>query len=524
MQLSPTSKPKETEMRICSGGAVSTVVCGGWALSGGVLVRRWWVGWWSSITVVETSDGGGDRFVALIFFLFCFSLSVMLKLEIASSTCTVTGEEYAKFVDRFLIPSCYDPILYGSDRTALDALPVACRAYGGEPTLSLFRSLFALGHHPGTLSFPFPAEPYDVPLQSSLSRYPIKFWTFLEHILYLAGLACSWEGFPLHSAILIDGREMTLKDFLQFLGNHPVSVFVVPASAPLSVGSPNIVVGAMPVFAPVSLFPKGKEIMGSSAGGSKRKRLRFSVDRASSPVFLGGVSGDDEAQESHDILNGTMLNREAHSLSAEVLRLHSKVLDLKSQRSEFAATISKLEAKLLGVEVESSKKILESDTESLCGRYRQFEENEATMLATEAILKAELEVFKEKLDLANEDHSLMVTDLLPHVVKKLISSDSFSALLAYLQKKAMLVRRAQAFEEVIGMCISLQLEDVNDYDPDAADVYDKPIDNFYHVEFPYLDLLAYHSKKSLGLLKSLEPPFNLLHKSSGVGPSSSPFI
>ncbi|GJX88082.1 hypothetical protein Tco_0340096 [Tanacetum coccineum] len=38
------------------------------------------------------------------------------------------------------------------------------------------------------------------------------------------------------------------------------------------------------------------------------------------------------------------------------------------------------------------------------------------------------------------------------------------------------------------------------------------------------DLLAYHAKKSLGLLKSLKPPPFPLRRSFGVGPSLSPFI
>ncbi|GJT16667.1 retrovirus-related pol polyprotein from transposon TNT 1-94 [Tanacetum coccineum] len=149
------------------------------------------------------------------------------------------GGEYAEFVDQFLIASCYDPIIPCSDRTALDAPPVACRAYGGEPTLSLFRSMFTLGyardwltfqkrvgnshpglvtpfrHRPGTLSFPFPVEPFDVFLQSRLLRYPIEFRTFLEHD--------------------DSGRLPSI------LGVHPVSVVVVPAGAPLLVGSPDVV-------------------------------------------------------------------------------------------------------------------------------------------------------------------------------------------------------------------------------------------------------------------------------------------
>nr|GEU50464.1 hypothetical protein [Tanacetum cinerariifolium] len=275
------------------------------------------------------------------------------------------------------------PALTILDYTALDAL------------LGLVTSF---RHHPGTLSFPFPVKPFD-------------------------------EGFPLHQAIMIDGREMTLKDFLKFSGNHPISV-----AADLGVGVSSLysrrismaacpaLQGAMPASAPVSLSSRGNEIVG--------RRIGFIGPLASSEE---GEDTDPFLPESHDILNefchpktqrwldglslnelanfhdvsvlkfmisSTMLNREARSLSVEVSRLRGKVFDLKIQRSESAATISRLEAKLC----------------------RQFEENEATRLATEAILKAELE---------------------------LISSDSFSAMLAYLQKKAMLVSRVQAFEEVI---------------------------------------------------------------------------
>ncbi|GJU34905.1 hypothetical protein Tco_1183259 [Tanacetum coccineum] len=72
--------------------------------------------------------------------------------------------------------------------------------------------------------------------------------------------------------------------------------------------------------------------------------------------------------------------------------------------------------------------------------------------------------------------------------------------------------------------ISPKPEDMNDYELDVEEIYDKVIDDFYRVEFPYLDLLAYYLKKSLGLLKSLKPPPLPIREASGVGSSSSPFI
>ncbi|GKC73217.1 hypothetical protein Tco_1119100, partial [Tanacetum coccineum] len=164
-----------------------------------------------------------------------------------------------------------------------------------------------------------------------------------------------------------------------------------------------------------------------------------------------------------------MLNREARSLSSKLLKLRETVFMLKGEQSVSSATIAKLEAKLLSIRggssvidfvtvhdlmseneklkkdiaglqelfqlVLSSKDILECDAKALQSRCHKFDEKEAIMLATEASLKAEIESLKEKLDSAVEDRSLMVTDLLPHAVKVLLSSDSFSSLLVDLQKK-----------------------------------------------------------------------------------------
>ncbi|GKG17455.1 hypothetical protein Tco_0362412, partial [Tanacetum coccineum] len=110
-------------------------------------------------------------------------------------------------------------------------------------------------------------------------------------------------------------------------------------------------------------------------------------------VFMGRRTGfltgeadpflpDDEARVSHNILDGLchpetqrrldglslsklanfhdvfafkimmsshMLNKEVRSLSAEVLRIHSEIVDLRNKRADSAIVISRLEAKLLDV-------------------------------------------------------------------------------------------------------------------------------------------------------------------------------
>ncbi|GJY47356.1 hypothetical protein Tco_0436419 [Tanacetum coccineum] len=378
-------------------------------------------------------------------------------------------------------------------------------------------------HGLGTFSFPFLLEPFNVALRSRLLCHPIEAQTFSEPVLYLVG-----------------GRSVTIA--------------IVPDSVPLFVKIPDI---------PVVNFSDEDiemQVAGSAGDDVERKRPEPSGGSDPSPIFMGRRTrflGYDKAQVSHDLLNGppyletqrhldglslnelvnfhdvpalklvmssNMFNREARSLSVEVLRLCNEIVTLKNQRADFVIVISRLEAKLLGVE----GRLAISEDSVVCNlraeNERLFEEKEAVMHATETSLRAELEILKEKLDLTNEDHSLMVKDLLLHAVKTVLSSDSFSAILAGLQEKAMFVSRGRALKEVADMVIGFKLEDTSDYNSDADETYDKAIDNFYRVEFPYLDLLAYYAKKSLGLLKSLKPLFLPLHKSSSVGPSSSPFI
>nr|GEZ21086.1 hypothetical protein [Tanacetum cinerariifolium] len=325
----------------------------------------------------------------------------------------------------------------------------------------------------------------------------------------------------------------------------------------------------------LGLSSKGKEIIGSPISGLKRRRFGDSDGRASSPFIIGRhvgfvgplvnfeedvdldrfLLGNAEARESHDILSGldqpkfkrrldglsltelanfhdvsamklvmsiTMLNREARSLLVDASRLRYEVFKLRLEQLKSATTIARLKAELLCVKGKSltyevgSVRDLKTKNEKLVKDISSLRELSRLVESSKKILEVDVETLRSR--------ALMVTDLLPHVVKTLISCDSFSTLLADLQRKAILVSRAQAFEEVTSMGLAFQLENVKDYDPDSTKAYDKAVDVFYHVEFPYLDLLAYHSKRSLGVLKSLEPLSLPLHKSSGAGPSSSLFI
>ncbi|GJU20394.1 hypothetical protein Tco_1153736 [Tanacetum coccineum] len=337
-------------------------------------------------------------------------------------------------------PKCYVYNIGGyalTVRWGTSSSPPSLMVYGGEPTLPLFTSLFTLRNRSVTIA----AVPDSTPLSVGSPDIPTINTSDEDIEMQVAGVGVGIS-FP-----RVKGVGMAAR------------------SAPRR---------AISALVSVDFSSKGKEVIVSLTGGSKRKRLELQVVKVPPSYLWGGVLGDDVSQESHD-----------------VLRVHGEVFNLRGERSESAAFISRLEAKLLCVEgrssasedtvvhdlkaeieklvegivnlhelsrlVESSKMVLESDTESLCSRCRQFEEKEAIMLVTKANPKTELE------------------------------------------EKVMFVSRAHALKEVADMEIGLRLEDMRDYKPDAEEVYDKAIDDFYRVEFPYLDLLAYRAKRSLGV-------------------------
>ncbi|GJR18297.1 hypothetical protein Tco_0966824 [Tanacetum coccineum] len=418
---------------------------------------------------------------------------------------------------------CHLSLLNPFGDARLSSFAVAYRAYGGEPTLPLFsipgwkskfifvrEGLFSEQHYGlvtsfrhglGTFSVPLPSEPFDVILRYDFER--------------LSSL--SEEDVGSHGIPDVDLYEEHVE--MQAAGSADVDVDIIsPRAYNTSVTARVVQRRVMPTPALANPSFKGKEVMASPSEETREidpflpgfswllsGLLHPETQRRLDGLTLNELANFHDVSALRFVMSNNMLNREARSLSMEVSRLRDKVVTLRNQRADSAIVISRLEAKLLGVEgrlaasedfvvrdlkAENEKLIIEDDTESLYSRCRQFEEKEAVMLATEASLKAELEILKEKLDLANEDRSLMVTNLLLHAVKALLSSDSFGVVLASLQEKDMFVSRGQALKEVANMGIRLRLEDMKDYKSDVEETYDKAIYDFYRVEFPYLDLLA----------------------------------
>ncbi|GKD06646.1 hypothetical protein Tco_1181620 [Tanacetum coccineum] len=235
----------------------------------------------------------------------------MSKRNLATVTYSLTQSDLVEFVEKYGIALCYDPQLPSSEQTALDAqdgyislclylfsianlhlplntfclyvfkffdchLPllnpfgvaqvttfvVVCKAYGGEPTLPLFRSLYTTGPAGDWLTFQKRSR-HDIPqiFDSSMTNIPnwksefifIKktlisnarptlitdFHHSLEPIMYLDDLASYWEYSPSAPIILFYRKEMSFRNFMKKPSQTP-TFSVRPSYQPIDVDSPFV--------------------------------------------------------------------------------------------------------------------------------------------------------------------------------------------------------------------------------------------------------------------------------------------
>ncbi|GKA21566.1 hypothetical protein Tco_0701555 [Tanacetum coccineum] len=144
-------------------------------------------------------------------------------------------------------------------------------------------------HRLGTFSFPYPSEPLDVSLRARLTHFPIEPCVFLDAILYLADLAPLWEGHLCIQLFLLM-VEMTFRDFLQYPGNHHISVAAVPFS--VSVSGRNS----------ADLTVEASE--GGYGGSSIFTWGRFGSSGSGSAGFIGPLATSEENLDSYSFLPG----------------------------------------------------------------------------------------------------------------------------------------------------------------------------------------------------------------------------
>ncbi|GJZ03024.1 hypothetical protein Tco_0520985, partial [Tanacetum coccineum] len=293
---------------------------------------------------------------------------------------------------------------------------------------------------------------------------------------------------------------MTLKDFLHFPGNRSASFSARPTDVPMSivarpVGSPWRVIASSS-----DVDQKGKRVTFKNSAGSPsfKKRKHVVLDEGPSSLkFVPDIAPSDEAcieeaRSSRDALCNLSYPDVQRRLDGLTLTELTNFHDVAAVRFVMSNNLLTREAEALSAEV-----------------FR---------------LRGEVEALKDKLDLANQEQTSLVRDFFPHAVERLLSSDHLSSALADLQEKAMLIGRSQALREVASSGIGVELVDMKDFDPNAEQNYDRAIESFYQVKFPYADLLVHYAGQSVGMLMNLKPPIIPFENAFAAGPSASPFL
>nr|GEW88690.1 hypothetical protein [Tanacetum cinerariifolium] len=306
--------------------------------------------------------------------------------------------------------------------------------YGGVPTMPLFRSFLTIGLAGHWLTFQkWPgSEPFDEVLRSRLACHTFKAQTFLEPILYLAGLASTWEHASNTPSIPVDEKDDPLE--------QGVSV---------SEGSKKNVQLLLPL----------RKALGNIRGSSPHKKLEG--------WFRLSCSWN-------------MLKNESRVVSSDYSKLKDDFVSLRSKNILLEHKMSKLEDRLSKAQksqdVEGSQvmKSLALENARIFKELSTLQEAAAFVEASRKKLSMEVDELRPsvkevalKLKIADLKRVELVRDLLPLAVKKLFASEHFNHTLGDLEQKSITYGRSQALDEVHDMGDSWDFKDVEDYHPDA---------------------------------------------------------
>ncbi|GJY41197.1 hypothetical protein Tco_0428467 [Tanacetum coccineum] len=428
---------------------------------------------------------------------FCFS-NMSTKRIIRTQTCILTKEELSDFLATYDIPSEYKVMLPKSNQTIYDApdrfiglythcfslanlklpLPkffydvlhyyhihlsrlnpfgcailttfaVMCKAYGGEPIVELFRCFFNL--YPGGqwLTFSKRSEKH-IPnlLPKWLGRYPNNVRTFLDPILFLAGLKPLWEH---------DDKD------LSFLPHEPSPGF--------GAGSPSVLINNEPPLVEAepldianpeqlvenTIDSKGLHPAGSSSRATRQKNSPSKVD---SPFFA--ISDDEEG----------LLDIKGE---CEVLKEREKAIDKECEELKAKCEVAMADFNnnpFVNAGYQENLVTLESKVGFL-------EAEKAKLEVTETSLRQEIETVKC-------DRVEVVLKVVPYVAMDLVQSDEMGRLVAKLVSSAVFYGRCAAFEEVADMKEPFDLDKVKDYRPSYKKEHTRARNDLSTTTFPFL--------------------------------------
>ncbi|GJU63980.1 hypothetical protein Tco_1245815 [Tanacetum coccineum] len=387
---------------------------------------------------------------------------------------------------------------------------ITCKSYGGEDTMPLFISFLTLGPIGDWLTFqkrPGPSIPsifgnfmsnildwksefnfvkQTLIFENRLRHYSFKAQTFPEPILYLVGLASSWEHAPNNHSKLIDGEEMAFHNFMKKPGETS-SFSMRLADQPIDVGSPSVdrlkaavdndhvesssVLNDKDVSS-LELAIVGEGFSGKNADVAKGSKKRHSITEAleEEDMVVTPVGGDNSSRPmpKKKKLEGQMrtgmrgsvpplpttalkgigkhprvlaryisnLANSSDSLTPDIEEAYSAHNTLSNLHYHlFKDKLGFLTFDELNLEELSMLKVFAASTEE--SQKRLSEELEGLKPRAEKVVD-----LSSKLKAADLEKNELVKDLLPLAGKKLFDSKHFNHALGDLQQKAITFGRS----------------------------------------------------------------------------------
>ncbi|GJT16195.1 hypothetical protein Tco_0874901, partial [Tanacetum coccineum] len=403
-------------------------------------------------------------------------------------------------------------------------------------------SLYNIGPAGGRLTFQKTTDPFDEALCASLARHPFEAQTFPDPILYLAGLASSWEYAPSVPLIFIDEEEASFINFMKRPGQNP-TFSMRPAGQPIDVGSPFMDY-LKSIYdndqGEISSVSKSRYVTGlelAVVGDSPSKKGAGSADGSKKRCSID-VAFDEGATVIKLIVAGNSSKHEAKRWEQEGLRRISSWGSIPPLPTSAPKGVGK-HSRVLARHLESSEAshdpfILDvqeaySAHNVLSGLHCPSLKNKPHSLSLDDLaniydvhalhLAVVGNMLTNKSRIVSRDYSKLKDDFislrskngfLEHEMSKLEEvSDELDMLRPSVEEVEHLSKRFQdskALNEVHGLGSSWDFKDVDDYNPDSEKIFNEAAEAFYKLEFPYISLLVEKVGQSPGLLAAVDPP------------------
>ncbi|GJZ16896.1 hypothetical protein Tco_0553019 [Tanacetum coccineum] len=377
----------------------------------------------------------------------------------------------------------------------LTTFTVMCKAYGGEPTVELFRSFFNLDC-PEVLSKDnrwdkrsfkdkIPPSIYENPFYQRLSRHLVNVRTFPDLILFLAGLKTLWDHGQQRPAIFVGGKGTLC--MLKMMKTSPsTSINNKPPlleAEPLDGANPEQLVENTANFGG-SPACEGMRVIGT---GSVAGRMK---DR--SEVSHLTISDDEEglpkapelrtAINYHLMISNSVVDNVVNQRARELLKVMDQMkgkCDVlkereKSRDVEYEELRLKCKATMTEFDNNPAVNVLCQKIKSLTNKMKEhkasmdrilleskkwigYQENLANMESKVAALedeKSRLEVAEATLHQevkgVKGDRLDVVSKVVPYVAMELVHSNEMAMLVWKLVSSAVFYARCATFEDVCG--------------------------------------------------------------------------